>query len=192
MEEKYKNLISEYYDDLCDVIKNIDINEIDMAVQAVYKAYINEKNIYVFGNGGSASTASHMANDFNKGISYKLDKKFNMQCLNDNIATIMAIANDIDYSDVFVEQLKGKLKGDELIIAISGSGNSKNVIKAVDYAKECGCKIIGMSGYDGGLLKEKSDYHMHANINDMQIVEDVHLVFNHMMMRIFCRTLKEN
>lgn len=112
-------------------------------------------------------------------------EKFRLICLNDNIPTLMAVANDISFDNVFYHQLLGRLRKEDLIIAISGSGNSKNVIKAVEYAREIGTKIIGISGYDGGKLYKLSDYHLHAPISHMQVVEDVHMSFDHMIMTIF-------
>jgi D-sedoheptulose 7-phosphate isomerase len=88
--------------------------------------------IYVFGNGGSAATASHMQNDFNRGISKFSNKKFKFFCLSDNVATITAIANDFSYDEIFVQQLKGRLSENDVVIAISGGGNSKNIVKAVE------------------------------------------------------------
>ena len=107
-----------------------------------------------------------------------------MICLSDNTPIITAIANDISYDDVFYFQLKNKLKPDDLIMAISGSGNSKNVIKAVEYAREVGTKVVGITGYSGGKLRGLADYKMHVNIDDMQITEDVHMAFDHMMYRV--------
>ena len=136
------------------------------------------------GNGGSASTASHMQNDFNKGISEYVDKKFNFYCLSDNVSTMMAVANDIGYEEVFRFPLINKITDKDLFIGISGSGNSKNVINAAEYAKECGAKVLGITGYSGGKLKEMADYRMHVDENDMQIAEDLHMTFDHMMMKI--------
>lgn len=189
--ENYQREISAYFTDVEAALKRLDVEEINRAMNAIYRAFQERRHIYVFGNGGSAATASHLANDFNKGISQGLRKKFRVCCLNDNMATVMAIANDLDYSDVFAEQLRNRLEPGDLVIAISGSGNSSNIIKAVRHAKECGCEVIGLSGYDGGRLKTLADYSMHVDVDDMQIVEDLHLVFNHMMMRIFSRRLHE-
>lgn len=190
--EDYQDDIQRYFDDLSRVLSRLRIEEINAAMNVICEAYQGGHCIYVFGNGGSAATASHLANDFNKGISQELEKKFRVYCLNDNIATVMAIANDMDYSDVFIEQLRNRLGRGDIVIAISGSGNSKNIVKAAEYAKACGCGVVGMSGYDGGRLKQIADYHMHVDVKDMQVVEDVHLIFNHMMMRIFCMRLKES
>lgn len=183
--------IKNYYEREIAVMKSLDWVEIDRAVRAIIDAYEREATIYVLGNGGSAATASHFANDFNKGISGQFDKKFHMVCLCDNFATVMAIANDINYDEVFRFQLQGRLKRDDLIIGISGSGNSINVINAVQYAKEIGTPIVGVSGYTGGKLKELADYNFHASIEDMQITEDLHMTFDHMMYRVISEYLEK-
>lgn len=179
-----KDQIKSYFEREKEVISNLDYDEIAAAVEVIKAAYEREATIYVFGNGGSAATASHFVCDFNKGICEKLDKKFNLICLSDNTPILTAIANDISYEDVFYFQLKNKLKKDDLILAISGSGNSKNVIKAVEYAKQIGTKVVGITGYSGGKLREISDYKMHVAIEDMQITEDIHMAFDHMMYRV--------
>lgn len=178
------NQIKAYYEREIAAIHSMDFAELEAAVQAIKAAYDRGSIIYTFGNGGSAATASHMVCDFNKGISENLSKKFNVVCLNDNTSIIMAIANDRSYDDVFYAQLENKLQANDMVIAISGSGNSRNIIKAVQYAKSVGCKIVGMTGYSGGKLKELADYHMHVPVDDMQIAEDIHLTFNHMMYRV--------
>ena len=184
--KNYTSEIKTYYATLTKTIKALNTNELSDAMNAVMRTYERGGTIYTCGNGGSASTASHFANDFNKGVSLHLQKKFKFYCLNDNIATVMAIANDISYDDVFSVQLDGRMTKNDLLIAISGSGNSKNIIKAVEYAKSIGAKVIGISGYDGGKLKQLADYKMHVEINDMQITEDIHMTFDHMIMKIFC------
>lgn len=184
-----KEQILTYYEREMATVKAMNFDEIEEAVKAIKDAYDREATIYVFGNGGSAATASHFVCDFNKGICEKLDKKFNLICLNDNFPIMMAIANDIVYEEVFSFQLKGKLKPTDLILAISGSGNSKNVIKAVEYAKEVGTKVVGLTGYSGGKLREMADYHMHVPVDDMQITEDIHMSFDHMMYRVLTDAL---
>ena len=181
----YKNQISDYVAKEVELLKNIDVAAISQVMNIFEDALENEKTVYTFGNGGSASTASHMANDFNKGVSEYTEKKFRFTCINDNIATIMAVANDISYDEVFRFQLKGRLKSSDIVVAISGSGNSKNVINAVEYAKEVGATVIGITGYDGGKLAQLADVNLRADINDMQITEDIHMFFNHCMMSVF-------
>jgi len=150
----------------------------------IVETYENDGNIYIFGNGGSASTASHYTNDFNKGISEFTDRKFRFTCLNDNVATIMAIANDIGYEEVFRFQLKGRVSTKDLVIGISGSGNSANVVNAITYAKECGVKTIGITGYDGGKTKQLVDLSLNVPIHNMQVTEDIHMIFDHLMMSV--------
>jgi D-sedoheptulose 7-phosphate isomerase len=141
--------------------------------------------IYIFGNGGSASTASHFANDFNKGISERLEQPFRFVCLNDNIATIMAVANDIGYDAVFEFQLRGKLTDEDIVIGISASGNSPNVLKAIKLAKTVNALTIGFTGFNGGELSKLVDISLNVPIASMQITEDIHLVLNHLMMAVF-------
>ena len=181
----FKNAIKEYYEREIECIKRFNLDEINEAMNIILDTYNNGGTIYVCGNGGSASTASHMQNDFNKGISEYVDKKFNFYCLNDNVSTMMAVANDIGYEEVFRFPILNKITDKDLFIGISGSGNSKNVLNAAEYAKERGAKVVGITGYSGGKLKEMADYKMHVAENDMQIAEDLHMTFDHMMMKIF-------
>lgn len=187
----FTDKIKNYLDLETKVIASLNIEEINEVMNALLDCYNRGGTVYTCGNGGSASTATHMVCDFGKGTCYDLDKKFHFACLNDNIPTIMAIANDDSYDNIFVYQLKDRLTKNDLLLAISGSGNSHNIVKAVDYAKEVGAKIIGVTGYNGGKLLKAADYHLHAPIDDMQITEDVHLIFNHMMMKIFWQYLHE-
>ena len=176
--------ISEYLEMEKKTIESLNREELLSVVNTFLDVYEKEGTIYVFGNGGSASTASHMANDYNKGLNEFLDKKFRFVCLNDNVATLMSIANDISYEEVFRMQLRGKLEEKELVVGISGSGNSMNVINAISYAKEMGVKTVGLCGYEGGKLKALSDVVLHVKLNNMQIVEDIHLIFNHLLMYV--------
>ena len=176
--------ISEYLEMEKKTIESLNREELLSVVNAFLDVYEKEGTIYVFGNGGSASTASHMANDYNKGLNEFLDKKFRFVCLNDNVATLMSIANDISYEEVFRMQIRGKLEEKDLVVGISGSGNSMNVINAISYAKEMGVKTVGLCGYEGGKLKALSDVVLHVKLNNMQIVEDIHLIFNHLLMYV--------
>jgi D-sedoheptulose 7-phosphate isomerase len=181
----FKNEITAYYDREIATIKKLNYDELNQAMNVLLDHYERETNVYVFGNGGSSATASHMVCDFNKGACMDVEKRFRFICLNDNIPTLMAIGNDVGFDDVFYYQLENKIKKEDLVLAISGSGNSINVIKAVAYAKKVGCDIIGMTGYDGGKLDKLSAYHLHVPADDMQITEDLHMGFDHMIMQIF-------
>lgn len=120
--------------------------------------------------------------DFNKGISEYVDRKFRFCCLNDNVATMLSIANDISFEEIYRFQLIHKLQPKDLVIGISGSGNSANVINAVSYAKEQGVKTIGFCGFSGGKLKEIADYSFYVALDSMKIVEDMHLMMSHLLM----------
>lgn len=186
---EYNESIKDYIQTEIEILQKLDVEEINRALNLLECTRKNQGIVYVFGNGGSSSTASHFQNDFNKGVSEKLEKKYRFLCLNDNVATLMAIANDNGFENVFFQQLENKLQPDDIIIAISGSGNSKNVIKACEYARQQGNKIIGLTGYNGGKLKELSDISLYVPIDNMQITEDVHLIYNHMMMYILYHDL---
>ncbi|MCL2819406.1 MAG: SIS domain-containing protein [Oscillospiraceae bacterium] len=185
----YKQEIEAYINKEIEVIKLLDTSSINDVMTAIVEAYNNDGSIYIFGNGGSASTASHFQNDFNKGVSEKLGKKFNFICLNDNVPTVMAIANDSGYENVFEYQLHGRLKKNDLVIAISGSGNSENVLRAIKYAKEQSIKTIGITGFDGGKLARMVDISFNVPIDDMQITEDVHMILDHLMMSVLMKKL---
>ena len=179
-----REMIEHYLESEIDILKKLDTEAVQKVVKAFEEAYERESAIYVFGNGGSAGTASHMANDFNKGISEYTEKKFRFQCLNDNIPTMLAVANDIGYDDVFSFKLKNKVKEKDLVIGISGSGNSENVIRALDCAKEQGAITMGIVGYHGGKVADIADIVFHVPLCNMQIVEDVHMILNHMVMSV--------
>ncbi len=185
----YISEINTYLEHEIDTLKALDVNEINAALNLLLETFENGNTVFVFGNGGSSATASHFQNDFNKGVSEHTEKKFNFQCLNDNVATVMAVANDIGFDEVFRFQLVGHMKPGDVVMAISGSGNSKNVLNAVEYAKSQGAKVIGLTGFGGGKLKELSDVSLHVPVNSMQITEDIHMVFDHLMMSIFYRSL---
>ena len=180
----YREDIREYLRNEIAVLESLDVDAINDVMNVLEEARLNGNTVYVFGNGGSSATASHYQNDFNKGISEYIDQKYNFLCLNDNVPTLMAVANDIGFEEVFRFQLRGRLKPGDVIFAISGSGNSKNVLNAVKYAKEQGNEVIAVTGYDGGELDRISDYHLRADVNSMQITEDVHMIFDHLMMSI--------
>jgi D-sedoheptulose 7-phosphate isomerase len=180
----YKKDAKKYIEKVIDTLKKIDTEAISDVIDVLIETLYSDGIIYVFGNGGSAATASHMQNDFNRVISEDSNKKFKFFCLSDNVATITAIANDFSYDEIFVRQLKDRLSENDVVIAISGGGNSKNIVKAVEYAKMKGNTVIGITGFDGGKLKQLADYNLHADVDDMQVSEDIHLLFNHLIMSV--------
>ena len=152
-------------------------------LDAIVAAYHDQRRIFVMGNGGSAATASHWACDINKGCCLELEKKFRMVCLNDNIATMMAYANDLSYEAVFVEQLKNFFEPGDLVIGISGSGNSENVLRAVAWANDHGGVTAGLCGFAGGKLGQLAAIPVLVPVDDMQLVEDGHVIITHMAMQ---------
>lgn len=116
--------------------------------------------------------------------SFEHNKKFKFVCLNDNIPSLMAYANDLSFEDIFIEQLKNFFQPNDVVIGISGSGNSKNVLRAIEYANINRGITVGLTGYDGGILKKIVQYSVHVPVNDMQITEDIHMVLDHCMMKI--------
>lgn len=185
----YTSEIGAYISLLQESLSRLDKDSINEAINLMVKTTEEEKTIYIFGNGGSAATASHFQNDFNKGISEYTEKKFRFQCLNDNIATVLAIANDISFDEIFRFQLRGRLSEGDLVVALSGSGNSKNVLNAVQYAKERGNQVIGLTGFDGGQLASMCDISLNAPVNSMQITEDIHMIFDHLIMAVLYGSL---
>jgi D-sedoheptulose 7-phosphate isomerase len=164
----------------------IDIKSIENIIQIVKKKFIDQKKILTCGNGGSAYNASHFITDWNKFINQSTGKNFFGFSLNDNIGLMTAYANDLSYDDVFKGQLRNLMTKEDLLICVSGSGNSKNVIKAAEYANEIGADLVSLVGFDGGKLKKISKNFVHVPCNDMQICEDIHLMIGHMIMKSIC------
>lgn len=182
-------LADEYLKSLSSVLEKLDRDEIRQLVDVLDDARLKGNTIYICGNGGSASTASHMVCDLNKGACYHSQEKFRAVSLSDNVPTMMALANDVDYKDIFVEPLKNFMKAGDVVIGISGSGNSPNVLKAIEYANAHEGVTVGLTGYQGGKLKDMAAYSVNVRYNDMQISEDVHLILGHILMKIFCGAL---
>ncbi|MGE4586140.1 MAG: SIS domain-containing protein [Mangrovibacterium sp.] len=176
--------IAAYFDLLKKTIDNINKEDLNAIMNVLVEAKDNGKQIFIMGNGGSAATASHFVCDFNKGISFGKEKKFKFLCLNDNIPSLMAYGNDLSYDDIFLYPLMTYFHPGDVVIGISGSGNSKNVVKALEYANKNNGITIGLTGYDGGKVKMLCQYNVHIPVNDMQITEDLHMVLDHCMMKI--------
>ena len=187
-----KSFSQKYLNQLSSVLNEFPHENFDKMIQEMMKSYEEERNIFVMGNGGSGATASHWAGDINKGCSLHLEKKFKMICLNDNIPMMMAYANDISYDDIFVEPMKNFFSPGDLVIGISGSGNSKNVLKAIEFANRKKGRTIGLCGYEGGKLHDMVDIPLLARVNDMQKVEDVHMIIVHISMQAISKKLGQN
>lgn len=181
----YKQEINDYFCRLKKTIDEISVEDLNKLMNVLVEGKNDDRTIFIMGNGGSSATASHFVCDFNKGLSVEGEKRFKFICLNDNVPTVMAIANDLSYEDIFIEQLKNFFKVGDLVIGISGSGNSMNVIKAIEYANINGGITIGFTGYDGGKLLKLCNHNINIPIHDMQITEDLHMVLDHCMMKVF-------
>ncbi len=184
-----RDFIEDYFNRLKSTVDNMDREEIEKFVHLLLKAEKNEQTIFTMGNGGSGSTASHFIGDIAKGIK---GKNFKVICLNDSFPILMAYANDMSYDDIFVEQLKPFFKKGDVVIGFSTSGNSRNIIKAIEFANENGGETVGFTGYDGGKLKQIAKYSINANINEVQVSEDVHLAVVHMIMQFINKQDKDN
>ncbi len=181
----------DYFADETKSVNNLDYKKIEQIVAAMIKAYKEDKQIFLFGNGGSASTASHFACDLGKGTISGCEpwdkgvmrnkKRFKVICLSDNIPLMTAWGNDTSYADIFVEQLDGLVNKGDVVIGISGSGNSLNVLNAIKLANERGATTVGLTGYEGGKLKDAAKICLVVPSNSMRRIEDVHLALQHMI-----------
>ena len=173
--------IQKYISHLQEVLARLKLEDVHRSIHVIMDAYNVDKQIFVIGNGGSASTASHLACDLGKGTSVAGKPRFRVISLTDNIATMTAWSNDVAYEDVFVEQLKNLVNAGDVVIGISASGNSENVIRAMQHASDIGCKTIGWSGFGGGRLATICDVNVVVDSNQYGPVEDVHLILNHVL-----------
>lgn len=167
------------------VLKSLDPREISAVGGLLAVARHEGRQVFIAGNGGSAALASHVAVDLGKGCSRNREKRFRVFSLTDNMPWITAVGNDISYDDIFVEQLKNYAEKDDVFIAVSGSGNSKNIIKALQYANQVGCATVGISGFKGGALKELVKHHVHVKSDHMGLIEDGQLIVCHILMYAF-------
>jgi D-sedoheptulose 7-phosphate isomerase len=180
-----------YLEGLRKIINTIDVTAIATVTERLIAVNRRQGHIYVCGNGGSASTAAHLVNDFNKAASADARYGFRCHSLSDNVPMLTAVANDINYDDVFVCQLRNYLDQRDAVIAISSRGNSPNIINAVRYAKARGVETFGLTGYDGGLLRTLADYSIVVPADNMRHVEDVHLALNHLIVTLLSRRLHD-
>ncbi len=180
---KIKPFVKDYLTRLKQILDDIDVDVISDIVDTLEQTIENNSRVYILGNGGSAATASHMVNDLGAGLRRRNIINFDVTSLGDNSPVITAIANDIGYENIFYMQMKGHINADDVIVAISCSGDSANIIKAVDYAKDLGCKIIGVTGFKGGYLKKISNinFHVDAPEGEYGLVEDAHMILDHII-----------
>ncbi|MGD9900267.1 MAG: SIS domain-containing protein [Calditrichaceae bacterium] len=190
-------MINEFYqsyiEELITNLKSINFDDLQRVFEMLRTAVEKNQAVYIFGNGGSAVTASHFACDLGKGTitDFKNGKRFHVVSLTDNVAWFTAIANDISYDDIFVEQLKNYLIKDDLVIGISASGNSPNVLKAIEYANGQGAQTIGLVGFGGGKLKELAHDSLVVPSRNYGVAEDFHLIIEHILTQYLKKELAE-
>lgn len=174
-----------YFDDyrasLIGAFSSVDVGKVAQLRELLDTARAEGRTIFTCGNGGSASTASHFATDLLKGASYERDLRFKVVALTDASSTISAYSNDVGYDIVYEEQLKNFLKPDDIVIAISGSGNSPNVVRALQYASSVGAHAVALTGRDGGELGKAASLHINVAEQHMGRIEDAHLAVCHML-----------
>ncbi|MFK7090821.1 SIS domain-containing protein [Chromobacterium violaceum] len=166
--------------------QQLNTDAFQKGIDMIKAAFDEGKKIITCGNGGSASTASHYITDWNKMVNLATGKKFRGVSLCDNVGLITAYGNDLAYSDVFAGQIDALMDEGDLLVAVSGSGNSPNVVKAIEASRKAGGKVLGIVGYDGGKMMPMCDHSVWVQSFDMQLCEDVHLMFGHMVMKTLC------
>lgn len=180
-----KEIIKDYIADvkrLCDIL---DIDEIESVCKLLLEGYKEGKKIFVAGNGGSAGTSNHFCCDFGKNAVKGDSERPKIISLSANIEVLTALGNDFSYADVFSEQLKNLMNDGDLILLISASGNSPNVVKAAEYAKSRNGKVIGFTGFAGGKLKELSDSNINIPSDSYEKIEDLHMMLTHIIVCYF-------
>lgn len=175
----------EYKAKLLNALETVDMSSVTRAIEILAKARDNNRHIFVCGNGGSASTASHFVTDMVKGASFQRDARFRIMALTDSMPTITAYSNDVGYDCVFAEQLKNFAQKGDVVMAISGSGNSPNVLCAMEYANSLGCETIALTGRDGGKLGPMAKVQIRVAEPHMGRIEDGHLIVCHMICYYF-------
>jgi D-sedoheptulose 7-phosphate isomerase len=191
-----QGFIQNYLEETCRVTRLISVDSVDSAVELLLDAWKNNNNVFTCGNGGSASTATHFACDLTKTVAQPGKRGLRVECLNDNIPLVLALVNDDGFDNLFSEQLKTKAQKGDVLICISvhgGSGKDKaglwsqNLLKAMDYMRENGGSTIGLSGFDGGAMKDLADVSIVVPVDSTPHVESFHLVLEHLI----CSCLRE-
>jgi D-sedoheptulose 7-phosphate isomerase len=180
-----------YFQEVSAVLKRLPFSQIDRVTDVLWNAYQDNRAVFLFGNGGSAALASHCACDLGKGTVVSERRRFRVLALTDNVPLMTAWANDARYEDIFAEQLRSFLQPDDVAFAISGSGNSPNVLNALQVAREMGAFTVGLTGFEGGKMKGLCDVCVVTPSENMQVIEDVHLSVTHSIFTSFRERLND-
>ena len=175
------NFIQSYLSELKDTLDDLSQEVIEQVLEILHEARLDNQQVFIFGNGGSASTASHFACDLGKNTRVKGSPNFRVMGLTDNMALFSALANDEGYENVFAQQLATYLQSGDVVIGISTSGNSPNVVNAIQLANSVGAKTIGFTGFNSGKLGSMVDVNLHVPSHSIEQVEDIHLVMEHLI-----------
>lgn len=179
-------VLEKYRDDMMAALQTVSSEAVSNAISLISSKVESGYWIFTCGNGGSALTASHYVTDWTKMALVNKKLKFKAMCLNDNLGMLTAYSNDVSYDKALEMPLESYGSKGDLLVVVSGSGNSQNVVAAVNKAKSLGIESLAIVGFDGGKLKSQADHVVHIDVMDMQISEDFHLMFGHMVMRKLC------
>jgi D-sedoheptulose 7-phosphate isomerase len=183
--------LEEYASRVHAAVEALPRDDMSQLGETLFRAYRTNKQVFLLGNGGSSSTASHMAADLAKNTIGPNMKRFRIVSLNDNAAIMTALANDLGYENVFSEQLTNLVQAGDVLIVVSASGNSTNVLKAMRYARSRSAEVVGLLGFDGGAAAELADVAVIVSSDHYGVVEDVHLIVNHILVEYFKARLAE-
>lgn len=190
--ENIEEFSKSYFSYLKEIFDKVNLSEIRSFVEILLATRESGSTIFFIGNGGSAATASHFANDLAFGAN-EYEKPFKVLSLTDNVSTITALSNDYGYDDVFVRQLKIYSNKKDVLVGISASGNSQNLINAFEYASSVGIKTVALTAFDGGRMREISDYSVHVPTDQKEYgpAEDLHMIFDHLVSNYLLRLVKK-
>jgi D-sedoheptulose 7-phosphate isomerase len=183
--------IKDYLSRLTTTVEALPVDSLERLSEMLYRAYSDGKQVFVLGNGGSASTASHMAADLAKNTIEANMRRFRIMSLNDNISLLTALSNDLGYERMFAEQLQNLIQPGDVLIVISGSGNSPNVLRAMEYARSQSAEVAALLGFGGGAAAELADLSVLVDSDDYGVVEDAHLIINHILVEYFRKRLAD-
>jgi D-sedoheptulose 7-phosphate isomerase len=175
--------IKKYVDELHETLDKLPLELIEEVIALLKDSRMQNRQVFVMGNGGSASTASHFAADLGKNTRCENTPDFRVMCLSDNVAALSAYSNDEGYENSFTGQLASHIRPNDVVIGISTSGNSANVLKAIELANRTGARTVGLTGFDGGKLGKLVEFHLHVPSSCIEQIEDIHLILEHMIVK---------
>ena len=184
----FKKFAQGYFNKLENQMRHISLEDVELFAKALLNAWKNKKQVFIFGNGGSAGNAIHLANDFLYGVGKGVLPGLKIHALPSNSAVLTCLANDEGYESIFTEQLKALSNPGDLAISFSGSGNSENIIQALQWSNDNNIETYAILGFDGGKAKKIAKHVIHTEINDMQISEDFQMIVGHLLMQWLCKT----